>query len=108
MAIENGEKEKTLKFPVRDEEKYGKYVSALSKASDLFQNGKGILTYDSPQKELSYHTLTIQLIKDEFDDNEVKLISEIVGAFDSLFIYSASDCTVYIQLIIHDVYEEGA
>ena len=105
MAIDNSDREREVKNP-RVTANLGKYVNAVNTAKQLFEPNKGIITYDDPKRKFSYHCMTIQFIQDEYDNEEVRIIASIIEAFDSLFIYSKSDGTIYLQLIIHDIYTE--
>ena len=103
------DEDRTLTNAKKNADQYDKYVSALSKAYEFFVEGKrGKIIADSPDKPYAYHSLTISLIVDEYDDEEVTILTEILGSFDSLMFVGDSEGNTKIQLIIHDIYTEKA
>lgn len=105
QAIDLTDEERTLRH-AEPTSRLEKYVNAVQKAKQFFVGDRGSFIYDPPEAKYSYHTVVVNLEKDDFEGSEINTFTEIVNSFDSMEIVGSSDCKIKIILIFDDAYRE--
>lgn len=101
------DKERIIKGKV-NEKKYQNYVNALNAINEYGEivNRKIRISADDPRNTYSSHLIYIYFDTNTFEDEEVKLLCNILVNFDSIdfFIDEIGNVEILLQMCI---YEEG-
>ena len=85
---------------------YNRFCEAVAKVNDFVKSGKATCKYDDPRERLTYHSMLITLLTDEFNtQTEIKEFTEILNLFDGFMFVVSSDGEITLSLIINNVYE---
>ena len=105
IALEKDEQNRVINNPVVNSKKKALYSTALKQAKTFFEPDRGtILLYDPPERELSYHTLVVQLLKEDFFDDEVRALSDIMRSFDGVRIIGDTKQNITLEFLIDGIY----
>lgn len=111
IALEKDEQNRLIDDPVVNPGKKRKYSEAIKIAKGFFTPGRGnILAYDLPERKLEYHVMIVQLVKEDFFDDEVRILSQIIQAFNGVRITGDTDQNIILEFLFEGIYseEEGA
>ncbi len=85
--------------------KFGNYCKAMRLLKKLLANGRGKAKYDDVNKPLCYHVITVEFFKDEFETEDLKILSEIIGLFDSMMLLAnCENGNVSFMLMMENIY----
>lgn len=97
--------DKVIKNGKQDLEKFSKYCKAIRLLKQLLVQGRGKAKYDDVNESLSYHMVTVEFFEDEFNSEETKLLSTIIGLFDSIMLLAdQSNGNVSFMLMMENIY----
>lgn len=105
-TLAKADEQREVKNPKRNFEKITSYCQAISKLKEFLKNGRGKAKFDDPSYCYSYHTVTIELLNDEFDASEIKQFTEILNMFDGMMTVGDSNGSVNFVLLMENIYVE--